>query len=71
MTSFNTNINAFNSSIHLMKPSVHAFTISGIAKSAKNQKQLKRSLIKNVTIALENNETDDFGIRVIIIKTKF
>lgn len=70
MSSFNTNMNAFNSSIQQIKTSVHAFTISGVAKGARNHKQQKRSLISNVTSAIEQIETDDFGIRIVIIKTK-
>ena len=70
MNSFNTNINSFNSSIQQIKPSVHAFTTAGVPKGAKNDKQLKRSLINNVSNAIEQIDTDDFGIRVILIKTK-
>jgi hypothetical protein len=70
MNPFNTNPNAFNSSIQQIKSSVHAFTTSGVPKSARNHKQLKRSLISNVTNAIEQIETDDFGIRIVIIKTK-
>ena len=70
MSAFNTNMNAFNSSIQQIKTSAHAFTTAGIPKGAKNHKQLKRSLINNVTNAIEQIETDDFGIRIVIIKTK-
>jgi hypothetical protein len=70
MNPFNTNPNAFSSSIQQIKTSVHAFTVAGIPKGAKNHKQIKRSLINNVTNAIEQIQTDDFGIRIIVIKTK-
>ena len=70
MTTFNTNKNSFHSSISLIKNDFHAFTSLGVAKGTKSQKQQKLALLNNITNAIENIETDDFGIRVILLKTK-
>ena len=70
MNTFNTNKNSFQSSISLIKNDVHAFTSLGVAKGTKSQKQQKRALLNNITNAIENIDTDDFGIRVILVKTK-
>ena len=70
MTIFNTNKNSFQSSISLIKNDFHAFTILGVAKGTKSEKQQKRALISNITNAIENIDTDDFGIRIILLKTK-
>ena len=70
MTTFNTNKNSFQSSLQLIKNDFHAFASLGVAKGVRNEKQQKRSLISNITNAIENIDTDDFGIRVIFVKTK-
>jgi hypothetical protein len=70
MSTFNTNKNSFQSSISLIKNDFHAFASLGIAKGVRNEKQQKRTLINNITNAIENIDTDDFGIRVILVKTK-
>jgi hypothetical protein len=70
MSSFNTNLNAFNSSIQQIKPVVHSFTSSAVPKGSKNFRQQKRSLSNAITHAIDAIDTNDFGIRVIIIKTK-
>lgn len=70
MSTFNTNKNSFQSSISLIKNDFHAFTSLGVAKGTKAEKQQKRALISNITNAIENIDTDDFGIRVILLKTK-
>ena len=69
MSVFNNNKNSFNSSIQMLKSSLHAYQVLGVPKDAKNSKQLKRNLISNITNTIENVDTNDFGIRVIIIKT--
>ena len=70
MSTFNTNKNTFQSSISLIKNDFHAFTSLGVAKGTKSQKQQKRALLNNITNAIETTDTDDFGIRVIVIKMK-
>jgi hypothetical protein len=70
MTIFNTNKNSFHSSISLIKNDFHAFTTLGVAKGTKSQKQQKRALLNNINNAIEDINTDDFGIRVILLKTK-
>jgi hypothetical protein len=69
MSTFNTNKNNFQSSLQLMKNDFHAFASLGFAKGARNEKQQKRTLINNISNAIENIDTDDFGIRVILVKT--
>ena len=69
MTSFNTSKNTFLSSLQLLKTSFHGYTIGGIPKGTKQSKQQKKSTINQLTNAIEEIDTNDFGIRVIIIKT--
>ncbi len=70
MSTFNTNKNSFLSSVQLLKNDFHAFASLGVAKGSRNEKQQKRALMTNITNAIENIDTDDFGIRVIVMKTK-
>ena len=70
MSTFNTNKNSFQSSLQLIKNDFHAFASLGVAKGVRNEKQQKRTLINNISNAIENIDTDDFGIRVILVKTK-
>jgi hypothetical protein len=70
MTSFNTSKNTFLSSLQLLKTSFHGYTIGGIPKGTKQSKQQKKSTINQLTNAIEDIDTNDFGIRVVIIKTK-
>ena len=70
MTSFNTSKNTFISSLQLLKTSFHGYTIGGIPKGTKQSKQQKKTTINQLTNAIEEIDTNDFGIRVIIIKTK-
>ena len=69
MTNFNTSKNTFISSLQLLKSSFHGYTIGGIPKGTKQSKQQKKSTINQLTNAIEDIDTNDFGIRVIIIKT--
>lgn len=70
MSTFNSNKNAFLSSIQLLKNNFHAYASLGVAKGTRNERQQKRSLLTNVSNAIENIDTADFGIRVILLKTK-
>lgn len=69
MTNFNNNKNSFQSSISLLKNDFHAFASLGVAKGTRNEKQQKRTLINNISDAVEKIDTADFGIRVILLKT--
>ncbi len=70
MSTFNTNKNVFNSAIKNLTHDFHAFSSLGVAKGTKASKQQKKALISNVTNAIESIDTDDFGIRVCVLKTK-
>lgn len=70
MTAWNTNKNAFASSIQTIKADFHAFSVAGVPKGSKAQTQQKRALISSVTHAVDQIDTADFGIRVIVLKTK-
>ena len=70
MTVFNTNKNSFLSSVHSAKTDFHAFASLGVAKDNRNEKQQKRSLLSNVSNAIDSIDTADFGIRIIVLKTK-
>jgi hypothetical protein len=70
MSAFNTNKNSFLSSVQLLKNDFHAFTTLAIAKGTKAEKQQKRALINNISNAIDSVDTADFGIRVILLKTK-
>jgi hypothetical protein len=54
----------------IIKNDFHAFASLGVTKGARNEKQQKRALISNISNAIENIDTADFGIRVILLKTK-
>ncbi len=70
MSTFNTNKNSFQSSLQLIKNDFHAFASLGVAKGVRNEKQQKRSLMNNISNAIDSIDTADFGIRVILLKTK-
>ena len=70
MSTFNTNRNSFQSTLQLLKNDFHAYASLGVAKGSRNEKQQKRSLLTNISNAIENIDTDDFGIRVILLKTR-
>ena len=67
---FNNSKNTFLSSLQLLKTSFHGYTIGGVPKGTKQSKQQKKTTINQLTNAIEEIDTNDFGIRVIIIKTK-
>ena len=70
MSTFNTNRNSFLSSVQLLKNDFHAYASLGVAKGTKSEKQQKKALLNNISSAIEAVDTDDFGIRVILLKTK-
>lgn len=70
MSNFNSNKNSFLSSIQLIKSDFHSFLISGVPKGSKTSRQQKRSLNSSISSAIDEVNSEDFGIRVIIIRTK-
>lgn len=66
---FITNKNAFSSSISQLRNDVHAFQTFIIPKASKTQKVQKNRLLKSITDTIAEMNTDDFGIKVIIMKT--
>ncbi len=70
MSAFNTNRNAFLSSIQTLKTDFHAFDVVGVPKGSKTAKQQKRAMIASLRDTLDQIETDDVGIRILIVKTK-
>jgi hypothetical protein len=70
MTNFNTNKNIFNSAVKALSNDFHAFSSLGVPKGSRNSKQQKKALISNVTAAIDSIDTDDFGIRVCVLKSK-
>jgi len=59
---FNTNKNSFTSALSSIRDDLDAFQSLGIPKATRAQKQQKKSLVSQVTSALEAIDTDDFGI---------
>jgi hypothetical protein len=57
-------------SLQLIKNDFHAYAPLGVAKCARHAKQQKRSLINDISNAIESVDTAGFGIRVILLKTK-
>lgn len=70
MSSFQINKNIFQSTIKELTSDFHAFSSLGVARGSKASTQQKKALIRNVTNAIESIDTDDFGIRVVVLKTK-
>ena len=70
MTNFNNNKNIFTSTTKALTTDFHAFSSLGVSKGTKASTVQKRSLIKNLTSAIEEIDSDDFGIRVLVVKTK-
>ena len=66
---FNTNKNVFQSTISQLRNDVHGFQTFYIPKSTKTQKSQKVRLLKSVTETIDDMNTADFGIKVIIMKT--
>ena len=66
---FIINKNVFASTFSQLRNDVHGFQTFVIPKSTKTQKYQKNRLVKSITDTLDEMNTDDFGIKVIIIKT--
>ena len=70
MNAFNDNKNSFLSSIQLLKPDFHSFIVSSVPKELKSTKYNKKAIINLLTNTIDNIDTKDFGIRVILLRTK-
>ena len=70
MTAFNDNKNAFLSSMQLLKSDFHSFIVSAVPKSTKTSKQQKRATINFVSKTIDAIDTNDFGIRILILRTR-
>ena len=66
---FNTNKNIFQSTISHLRNDVHGFQTLYIPKSTKTQKIQKVRLLKSLTETIDEMNTDDFGIKIIVLKT--
>ncbi len=66
---FNTNKNVFLSTISQIRNDVHGFQTFYIPKSTKTQKRDKVRLVKSISETVDEMNTDDFGIKVIVMKT--
>lgn len=70
MTTFNKNKNSFKTSFARTLLDFHAYSDLEVPKDAKNPIQEKRTLLNQVKHLVESIETEDFGIRVIVMKSK-
>ena len=70
MSTFNSNKNAFVAATQSIKSDFYSFMSLGVAKGARNANQQKRSLLSNVSNAIDSIDIADFGIRIIVLKTK-
>jgi hypothetical protein len=70
MTAFNDNKNALLSSMQLLKSDFHSFIVSAVPKSTKASKQQKRATISFISKTIEAIDTNDFGIRILILRTR-
>jgi hypothetical protein len=70
MNAFNDNKNSFLSSIQSVKTDFHSFIVSAVPKSTKTSKQQKKSLINSLSNTIDMIDTNDFGIRIVILRTK-
>ena len=67
---FSMNKNSFQSSLQLIKNDFHSCASLGVAKGVRKDKQQKRTLTNNISNATGSIDTDEFGIRITVIKTK-
>jgi hypothetical protein len=70
MSFFNTNKNSFNTTVNTLKTDLHSFASIELPKGTNQQRQRKKSVSDTVSNLINNHETDDFGLRILIIKTK-
>ena len=70
MSDFNNNKSTFQSIIQTLKNSLYSFSATGVPKGSKNSSVQKKALLARVSDAVDSIDTEDFGIRVILVKTK-
>lgn len=69
MTTFNKNKNSFKTYFARTQLDFHAYSDLEVPKDTKNPIQQKRTLLNQVKHLVDSIETDDFGIRVIVMKS--
>ena len=67
---FNPNKNVLSSTVNSIKSDTHSFASLGIAKGSSPGRHQKKALTAKLSDAIEGIDTEAFGIRVIIMKTK-
>ncbi|MBX3138428.1 hypothetical protein KF707_19530 [Candidatus Obscuribacterales bacterium] len=70
MTTFNKNKNSFKTSFARTQLDFHAYSDLEVTKDTKNPIQEKRTLLNQVKYLVESIDTEDFGIRVIVMKSR-
>jgi hypothetical protein len=70
MNSFNNSRSTFQSIIQTIKNSLYAFAAMGVPKGTKSATIQKKALVAKISSAIDSIDTEDFGIRVILVKTK-
>lgn len=70
MTTFNKNKNSFRAAVNVLQPDFHAFTALEVSRDTKNPIQEKRAILSQIKSLVESIDTDDFGIRVVVMKSK-
>ena len=70
MTAFNPNKNVLSSTVNAIKNETHSFASLGVAKGSRLPRHYKKALMAKIEDAVEGIDTDDFGIRIFIMKTK-
>lgn len=70
MTTFNKNKNSFKTSFARTQLDFHAYSELEIPKDTKYAIQEKRTLLNQIKTLVDSIDTDDFGIRVVVMKSK-
>jgi hypothetical protein len=70
MNSFNNSKSTFQSIVQTLKNSLFSFSAMGVPKGTKSATVQKKALLAKVSSAVDSIDTEDFGIRVILVKTK-
>ena len=69
MNTFSSSKSTFQSTIQTLKNSFYSFAAMGVPKGSKNTAMQKKTLKTNISAAIDSIDTEDFGIRVIIVKS--
>ncbi len=68
MSAFTTDKTKFSHALHALNRQFHAFSDAAVRKGT-HSKSDKRALLSTVSAAIDAIDTDDFGVRVLIVKT--